>query len=278
MSPDAEIFAYCERGLDPAFFAEPINAFSNGAFILAGLAALSPPIRPTPAAGWLMPRVFAALVIGIGIGSFLFHTFATPWAAIADVAPIGVFMLGYFAFALRALLSLSGPATLLLTLAFAISLPITRFIRCDAEGLLLALDTGQRCLNGSMGYLPALFAVLTIGAVLWSRRHPARRAVLAAGGIFAVSLTLRTIDPTICLEASIAGQPVGTHFLWHLLNAAVLYLLVRTTWLAGHAPARHGRGRAQSHDFVVGRWCDGHGDAQQRSEAKRSWRAGCDGG
>lgn len=238
MSLDAKIFAYCERGLDPAFFAEPINAFSNGAFILAGLAALSPPIYLTPSAGRLLPRLFAALVIMIGIGSFLFHTFATPWAAIADVAPIGVFMLAYFAYALRVLLRLSAPTTLLLTLAFAISLPITRFIRCDAEGVLLAVDAGQRCLNGSMSYLPALFAVLTIGAVLWSRRYPAGRAVLAAGGIFALSLTLRTIDPMICSEAIIAGYSVGTHFLWHLLNALVLYLLVRTTWLARETDTR----------------------------------------
>lgn len=40
--------------------------------------------------------------------------------------------------------------------------------------------------------------------------------------LFAVSLTLRQLDGPLC-----QGWPLGTHFGWHLCNAAVLYLLLR---------------------------------------------------
>ena len=39
--------------------------------------------------------------------------------------------------------------------------------------------------------------------------------------LFLVSLTARTLDRSAC-----AILPIGTHALWHILNAAVLYALV----------------------------------------------------
>jgi hypothetical protein len=40
--------------------------------------------------------------------------------------------------------------------------------------------------------------------------------------VFAVALVFRTIDTPIC-----RAWPSGTHFVWHLLNALVMYLSVR---------------------------------------------------
>lgn len=40
--------------------------------------------------------------------------------------------------------------------------------------------------------------------------------------VFCISLVLRSIDMAAC-----AINPLGTHFLWHLLNAAMLYC---TAW------------------------------------------------
>lgn len=241
MSPESKIFAYCERGLDPASFAEPLNALSNGAFIVAGLAALYPATQRTQPGHRMVPIFLGLLVVAIGVGSFLFHTFATRWAALADVAPIGVFMLAYLAYVLRVLLHVPGPATLLLTLGFAVTLPLARLIRCDSSGAIVFAGAGHTCLNGSIGYLPALAAVIAIGTVLWSRRHRAGRALLAAGGLFALALFFRTIDREICAEVMMFGHPVGTHFLWHLLNALTLYILVRTAW-----PSLETAGRAAS--------------------------------
>jgi hypothetical protein len=38
-----------------------------------------------------------------------------------------------------------------------------------------------------------------------------------------VSLALRSVDLAAC-----DAFPLGTHFVWHVLNAAVLYVLLRT--------------------------------------------------
>ena len=54
--------------------------------------------------------------------------------------------------------------------------------------------------------------------------HPGQRPwLLAAAGVFVVSLVLRTIDAAACERL-----PLGTHFCWHLLNGVVLYLAVRS--------------------------------------------------
>ncbi len=37
--------------------------------------------------------------------------------------------------------------------------------------------------------------------------------------LFAVALTARTVDEWLC-----PWWPMGTHFLWHLLNGGVIYL------------------------------------------------------
>src|SRR5262245_60127910 len=100
MDSIGKIFAYCERGLDPTFWAEPLNALSNLGFILAGVLALRELMARPAGEGKAIRYALVVLVFIIGIGSFLFHTYAEPWAATADVAPIGLFMLAYFAYAL----------------------------------------------------------------------------------------------------------------------------------------------------------------------------------
>ena len=82
------IDAYCERP-GPAYWAEPVNALTNLAFILAVL------ILWPRTAGLPLARALSGLLFSIGIGSFLFHTLATAWAGTADTAPIGLFILTY---------------------------------------------------------------------------------------------------------------------------------------------------------------------------------------
>jgi hypothetical protein len=78
--------AYCER-TDAGFWSEPINALTNGAFLLAaGL--VWPMTRGDTGA-----RLLACVLGLIGIGSFLFHTVAEVWAGLADVLPILIFIL-----------------------------------------------------------------------------------------------------------------------------------------------------------------------------------------
>ncbi len=60
--------------------------------------------------------------------------------------------------------------------------------------------------------------------------HHARRsgtlryALLASGAVLALALVYWSIDLVVCL-----AFPVGTHFIYHLLNGVEVYLAARTT-------------------------------------------------
>jgi len=75
-------------------------------------------------------------------------------------------------------------------------------------------------LNGSIMYIPTYMLLFAALAWLAHLRHPATKRFAAIIGIFTVSLTFRTVDLELC-----EAIPFGTHFLWHLLNAVVLYRL-----------------------------------------------------
>ena len=196
---------YCER-IDAAFWAEPVNALTNVGFILAALAAFLR-WRGTEPRDWPVLTLIG-VTFAVGMGSFAFHTLATRGAVLLDVIPIAAFVYGYFLLALRRFLRLAWMPTLVLLAVFA----------AFSYGLEAAVP--RELLNRSEGYLPSLMAMLTIGFLV--RRE--RPGILAAGGIFAVSLFLRTIDRTVC-----EAFPLGTHFAWHVLNAFVLYVLLRAT-------------------------------------------------
>ncbi|WP_246191141.1 ceramidase domain-containing protein [Aureimonas leprariae] len=204
------IDGYCER-TSAAFWAEPVNAATNLAFILAaGLAfaawrAERRAGRPLDLAALLL----TLLVSVIGVGSFLFHTLANRWSALADTVPIAVFIYGYFALALHRFGGLPASVALGGTLAFL------------SASIGLAEPLFAPLVGSSAGYVPALLALFGIGAWLALAGRPAGRALLAAGLVFLVSLSFRTLDMPVC-----PSLPLGTHFLWHVLNALTLLILV----------------------------------------------------
>ena len=219
MDWSAKIFSYCERGLDPAFWAEPFNAISNAAFLIAAAIAFAQWTRVrTPARPAWSELVLICIVAVIGVGSFLFHTYATRWAVLADVIPITIFMLAFLGYALRRFAGVGWVITVVCVAVFFGTLNAAETIKCGGRG----------CLNGSLAYLPALAVLILIGAWLAWRRHPAAARLLAGAGIFAISLTFRTIDRSFCpMTAFYHRSPLGTHFLWHILNATLLWMLLR---------------------------------------------------
>lgn len=225
MSWDDKIFRYCERGSDPSFWAEPLNAVSNAAFIIAAIAAAYTYVRLPRDERNLMEAALIALVAVIGTGSFLFHTYATRWAAQADVIPIGVFMLAYLAYALCRYLGLHWIVVVACVGLFVWVMQAVGDLRCTAPLAMTGAPSGP-CFNGSLGYAPALFVMLGIGAILGVMRHPAWGYVLGAGVVFLFSMTFRSIDLEACALTRLDGRALGTHFLWHILNATTLYLLL----------------------------------------------------
>lgn len=199
----APIDAYCER-LGPGLWAEPINALSNLGFIAAAIWAASQARKQRAGvAVWLL----ILLVLLIGIGSSLFHTFANRLTALADVAPITLFIYFYLAFALRCF-ARSGWLSVVACLAGLFL--VTLFMQYATE---------PGFMSGSGAYVPALIASVAVSLLLSRRGHEAARHLILASSIFFVSLIFRTADQLVCPVI-----PAGTHFIWHLLNALVLAL------------------------------------------------------
>lgn len=206
---DHVLGVYCERGHDPAFWAEPFNAVSNAAFLVAAAFALAR-FREDGAA-----RLLGALIAVIGVGSFLFHSFATRWALIADVGPIQIFIALYFFLAMRRMAGLGPWAACAATAAFM-----------AAAAALPSLFPRSEPWIGLGGYLGGLIGLIGLAAALAlkddaGRRNAGRLAAIAL--LFTVSLGFRSVDGAVC-----AGLSTGTHALWHILNAIVLYTLVAT--------------------------------------------------
>jgi hypothetical protein len=207
---------YCER-TSPAFDAEPINALTNLAFLVAGFMAwrLQAARRDGSGNGLVGSIIFIIPIVGLG--SILFHTIAVRWAEWGDVVPILVFMLLYLWLVARRFLGwpfrLSGLA---LSVFFAATFYLEAWVP-------------DSFLWGGAMYLPTVLVLIILGLVLPRHRPAVGRPFFIAVGVFLVSFTARTLDAPLC-----AYIPIGTHFLWHILNAVLLYLLARIVIL--HAP------------------------------------------
>lgn len=233
-----KIFRYCERGGDPGFWAEPLNAISNGAFTIAAVvAAILLLRRPRGQRGGIAEWLLIALTFIIGVGSFLFHTYATLWAARADTIPIGIFMFAYVAYALRRYLALHWLLVLIGLGLFWWSLQFAGSVQCRA-GLFAVVGNARHCLNGTMNYAPALVAMVVIGAAAAVRRQGAAPYLLAAAGVFFLSMFFRTIDWETCSRSIVAGRTLGTHFLWHTFNGLALFILLLAAICHGQPPPK----------------------------------------
>ncbi len=222
----SKVFSYCERGGDPSFWAEPLNALSNGAFILAGLAAGWQLVRAPRKDRALFEWLLVALILAIGTGSFLFHTYATVWAIPFDTVPISLFMLAYLGYALRRFAGAPWIIVIASLIAFYASVRYMQGLHCSNELLPVTRAAGKRCFNGTLGYTPAFAALVLVAALLSGQGHRAAKYLFAAAALFLAAMTFRTIDLEVCTWAVRGGRGVGTHFLWHALNGLLLYVLM----------------------------------------------------
>ena len=203
------ITTYCERTL-PGLWEEPLNAVTNLAFIIAGIVTLMLYRRQSAfnaAAHWDF-LLLIALMFAIGIGSGLWHLLPTKWTVLADVIPILLFMNVYLLSLIHRLFGVNRRGLLLVFFGFQL-----------LNGIAV-LIIPRDFLNGSMFYGPAWLTLMAVAVFMYATKHELRARLLAAGGIFTASLVFRTVDRELC-----QWVPVGTHFIWHVLNAWLLYVL-----------------------------------------------------
>ncbi|SMX32523.1 ceramidase domain-containing protein [Actibacterium lipolyticum] len=196
-----QVDAYCER-VDPSYWSEPLNALTNAAFLIAAFIMW----RRVRGQGLPLANALCAVLAVIGIGSYLFHTHATNWASTADVLPILAYILLFIFAANRHFLNLGRWPALGMTALFipyaAATVPLFAMLPW---------------LGSSAGYAPVPLLIL-IYALILRRTAPETAKGLAIGvGILILSLTFRTVDEPLC-----ASFPLGTHFMWHILNGVML--------------------------------------------------------
>jgi hypothetical protein len=215
---------YCER-LAPGVWAEPLNLASNVAFLVAAGAFAA--ARRRHGALPSSYCVLAWMVAVVGLGSASFHAFATIGTMIADVAPIGVFLVTYLYVFLRRVVGASvGRAWLGLVLFGIVS------------GGLGALFK-QPWLNGGEMYVGTLVTLVGLAAYLQRARRRGAAWFLAASGAFVASLACRTVDQRVC-----DAWPIGTHWAWHTLNGVTIWMVLSGLAAAdGGAPAREAAAR-----------------------------------
>lgn len=202
----APIDNYCER-TDATFLSEPLNATTNIAFIIAAWLLLcvyqKRGVRDIPA------LVLIFMVAIVGLGSFLFHTYANRITMAADVLPIVLLVLGYIAVGYRRLAGFNIIALLSVYGAFFFS------------AFLLGLVPTAYALNGSIAYLPCLFTLGILAYICRKTHAQVAQTLRTATYVFLLSLSFRSVDIMLCDHL-----PGGTHFLWHSFNGILLYLVV----------------------------------------------------
>lgn len=203
MNWDLPIDIYCER-TSPTLLAEPVNLLTNTAFYISAYF------------GYLLVRktnqsdsdkrelfILVILIFFIGTGSSLFHSFAKPWAEILDIIPIGLFIVYYWYCMQKKLFHQTNVhavgcvfVTSLFASAIIILLPPLPILKAYLLPLGVLLGLGITFLKKYGDFL-----------------------ILKITALFALSLTFRSIDEPLCQYL-----PLGTHFLWHLCNALILYM------------------------------------------------------
>lgn len=200
-------FDYCER-IDASFFAEPINAFTNIFFIIAAyLSYVYLQKSSSKVQTQNCVHILSNILVYIGVGSFLWHTFAAAWAELADVILITIFIYVYLFGFVRLVLEKKKSVAISALIAFSVlNYSITKY-------------TDPNFLNGSIAYAPALLSLLTLA--LLARKKKRFSFLLLAILLFLLSLVFRSIDFIVCEFLSF-----GTHFLWHICNSIMLYMLM----------------------------------------------------
>ena len=210
---------YCER-VDFTYWSEPVNAVTNAAFLIAAFVMWRRIAAHGAGEAGGVTRALCVVLAAIGVGSYLFHTHATVWAVISDVVPIALFIVLYVYGANRYFWGASAWVSALGAAAF---IPYASVVG-SAFGQLPFFEI-------SAAYWPVPLLIVIYAGALWNRRPETARGMLAGAAVLVVSLTFRSVDELVC-----EAVPLGTHFIWHILNGIMLGWMIEVMRRDGGRP------------------------------------------
>ena len=194
---------YCER-IDASFWSEPLNALTNIFFLVAAVWVLRREGLNSTA------RILALILGMIGAASFLLHSFAQAWAGALDVLFILFFTLLYLFAASKDFMGAPRSIALVITLGY---FPFSIVV----DWLTLPLTF----LGSTRIYMPMLILIILFSLLLYKRLPIVSRGLAVGAFILVISMLARILDVPLCQKI-----PLGTHFVWHVLNAVMLAWMI----------------------------------------------------
>jgi len=210
MASLSHLYGVCER-VGPGLLAEPLNVISNFGFILVAIAIYRYYHRHEDIGGrriWDI-QALTFLVFIIGVNSIVFHAYPNQTTELMDTVPIVLFILLYFVSVLFRI----GRVNI-----FQAVVCSTAFVGFSH----ILVHQFPHAMNDSIGYLSSMIALIAIAVYLHLKARPSSSHFMLAAVVGCTSLFCRVIDRDVC-----DVLPMGTHFLWHCLNALLLYILLK---------------------------------------------------
>ncbi len=182
---------------------EPVNTITNAAILIAAYFAYRhikrSGLRLTPDLGLLL-----LLLVGVGIGSALWHGLRTFWALQLDWIPGVLFLLVLTVLWIRQLYGWAA-GIVGMVLMMIVALLGVRY-----------LGSGLAEITPNLRFAPAYATITVVGigmvAGAWSKFGRDTAMIGIAALVFAIGAAVaRSIDMVVCPVI-----PFGTHFLWHI--------------------------------------------------------------
>lgn len=199
------ITQYCERAGN-GFLSEPFNVISSLA-ILVSAYFIYRFLKKQAIKSFRYWFLFALLVL-VGFGSILWHGFRHPLVLAIDTIPIYTFFFTYLYLLLKRLTKSTIRVLILLISFFVVQVLASYFFPTFLNG------TIRHVINGTF----------SLGLVIWvyQKYKNLNRDLLIAFLLYVLAIIFRSIDNSVC-----SVFPIGTHFLWHISNAAAVYFAIR---------------------------------------------------
>ncbi len=199
---------YCEQGSINQLF-EPLNSLSNMFFVLSAILLFlyfqKKKITDSKS------KLFIGLISAIGFGSLIWHIVPTEVTFFLDVIPIALFLIIYLFFLLEKIVKQRRMASLIMGVYLLVV--VLGFIIFPVP-------------FSSYGGIYIATLLFLSGTVVAARlKNVLFKQASMIFVLFLVAFITRQLDLILC-----SLFPFGTHFVWHMINAFIVYYGVKALY------------------------------------------------